>query len=228
GRTDRVDVALIKLAEPSTLRPVGAPDRLNLIALEKPGQLVLILGDDPGQRHGEVVAQREVGRAGRLMVTPPQDLEKELVAFLPVLPEQRLDVLEGRRLEWLEPVALVDLADDADDILPSADLLGQKIPRTARRLSRHQLWLEGGWARTLPRARGEAFLIIIAGGRNVLAGFRLWTLGFRCGGCLQADLEGRLKPAPTIECASLRSASGPAATSGLGRRGTSTSGRGSP
>src|SRR6476661_683634 len=91
------------------------------------------------------------------MVAAPQDLENELVAFFAVLPEQRLDVLEGWRLERLEPVALVDLADDAHHILPPADLLGQKIPCTAGRLSRHQLWLESGWARTKPRATGEAF-----------------------------------------------------------------------
>ena len=44
-RSDRVDVALIELAEPSARRPVRAPDRLNLIALEELRQLVLILRD---------------------------------------------------------------------------------------------------------------------------------------------------------------------------------------
>src|SRR6185369_11241720 len=156
-RTDRVDIALVELAKAAPRGPVRPPDRLNLIALEKPWQLVLILRDDARQRNRQVVAQRQVRLAARLVLAALQDLENELVAFFAVLAEQRLDVLEGWRLERLEPIALVDLADDADDILPPADLLGQKIPCTAGRLSRHQLWLEGGWARTLHRATGEAF-----------------------------------------------------------------------
>src|SRR5262249_6088645 len=156
-RTNRVDIALIELAEAASCRPVGAPNGLNLVALEKPRQLVLILCNHARQRNGQVVTQRQVGLTARLVLAALQDLENELVALFAVLPEQRLDVLEGRRLERLEPVALVDLADDADDVLPPADLLGQKIPCTAGRLSRHQLWLESGWARTKPRARGEAF-----------------------------------------------------------------------
>ena len=68
GRPDRVDVALVELAEASARRPVGAPHRLNLIALEEPRQLVLVLRDDARERHGQVVAQREVGLAARLVL----------------------------------------------------------------------------------------------------------------------------------------------------------------
>ena len=63
-RADRVDVALIELAEAALLRPVGAPHRLNLVALEELRQLRPILGDDARERHGHVVAQAP-GRPAR-------------------------------------------------------------------------------------------------------------------------------------------------------------------
>ena len=59
-----------------------------------------------------------------------------LLPSSPYLPEQRLDVLERRRLERLEPVALVHVAHDADDVLAAADIVGQKIARAARGLRR--------------------------------------------------------------------------------------------
>ena len=62
-RPDRVDVALVELAEPPARRPIGPPHRLNLIALEERRQLALILGDHASERNGQVVAKREVGLA---------------------------------------------------------------------------------------------------------------------------------------------------------------------
>ena len=58
-----------------------------------------------------------------------------LLPSSPYLPEQRLDVLERRRLERLEAVALVHLAHDAHDILSSTDFVGQKIPVVPRSLA---------------------------------------------------------------------------------------------
>ena len=51
----------------------------------------------------------------------------------PYLPSQRLDVLDRRRLERLEAVALEDVADHADDVLAAADVFGQEIPHPAGR-----------------------------------------------------------------------------------------------
>ena len=81
----RVDVALVELAEPSAGRPIGTPDRLDLVALEEPRQLALVLRDDARERHREVVAQREVGLAARLVLAALEDLEDQLVAFFAVL-----------------------------------------------------------------------------------------------------------------------------------------------
>ena len=124
---DRVDVALVELAEASARRPIGAPHRLDLIALEEPRQLVLILRDDARERHGEVVAQRQIRLAARLVLAALEDLENELVALLAVLAEQRLDVLERRRLERLEAVALVDIAHHADHMFPAPDVVGEEV-----------------------------------------------------------------------------------------------------
>src|SRR5690606_8300400 len=133
---------LVELAEASPRRPVGAPHGLDLEALEELRQRVPVLGDDARERHRQVVAQCEVGLAGRLVLAALQDLEDQLIAFLAVLAEQRLDVLDGGRLERLEPVALVDAADDADDVLPPTDVGRQEVAHPARgRRAGH--WLTG-------------------------------------------------------------------------------------
>ena len=64
------------------------------------------------------------------MLAPAQDLENQLVALLAVFAEERLDVLERRRLERLEPVLLVHTPHDADDMLAPADIVRQKIARS--------------------------------------------------------------------------------------------------
>ena len=128
-RPDRIDIALKELAEPSARRPVRAPHRLNLIPFEDLRDLVLILRDDARERHREVVPEREIGFAGVLVLAALEDLEDQLVAFLAVLPEQRLDVLERRRLERLEAVPLVHVPDHADDVLAAPDVVRQEIAR---------------------------------------------------------------------------------------------------
>ena len=132
GRPDGVDVALVELAEPSARGSIRAPHGLNLVALEESRQLVLILRHHPRQRHRQIVSQRQVGLAGPFVLASLEDLENQLVAFVAVLPEQRLDVLERRRLERLEAVPLVHLPDNPDDVLTSSDVVGQEIARPAR------------------------------------------------------------------------------------------------
>src|SRR5688572_34512 len=57
-RTDGVDVALIELAKTALLRAVGAPDGLNLVALEELRQLRSVFGHHARKRHRHVVAER--------------------------------------------------------------------------------------------------------------------------------------------------------------------------
>jgi hypothetical protein len=77
------------------------------------------------------------------VLAPAQDLENELVALLAVLPEQRLDVFEGRGFERLESVPLVHVADDADDVFTPSDFVRKKIAGSARWFRRHWLWQAG-------------------------------------------------------------------------------------
>src|SRR3979409_1282355 len=101
-RSNGVDIALVELAEPAPGRPVRTPDGLNLVPLEKLRQLVLVLGDDAREGDGQVVPEREVGFAAGLVLAAAKNLENELVAFVAVLPQQRVDVFESRCLERLE------------------------------------------------------------------------------------------------------------------------------
>jgi len=94
-----------------------------------------VCGTDPFRLMDAFLRQlREIGFAGVLVLAALQDLENELVALVAVLSQQRLDVLERRRLERLEAVALVHLSHDADDVLAPADFVGKKIACAARRL----------------------------------------------------------------------------------------------
>src|SRR4029079_508953 len=81
---------------------------------------------------GQVITEGEIGLAARLVLAAFQDLENELIAFFAVLPEQRLEILDRRRLERLESVALVHTPDDADDVFPSPDVFGEEIAHPAR------------------------------------------------------------------------------------------------
>ena len=132
ARPDGVDVTLIELAEPAPGRTVRSPHRLYLVALEEARQLAAVLGHYSRERDREVVAQRQVGFARRLVLAPAQHLEYELRALVAVLPRQGLDVLERRRFERLEPVVPVHVLHDADDVVAAPDILREKIAHAAR------------------------------------------------------------------------------------------------
>ena len=98
-----------------------------------------MLGDDARERDRQVVPQGEIRPAARLVLAALEDLEDELVALFPVLAQERLEVLHRRRLERLVPVPLVHRGDDANDVLATAHLVGQKVAHAARRLGfRHK------------------------------------------------------------------------------------------
>ena len=130
-RSDRVDVALVELAEAALLRAIGAPDRLYLIALEELRQLAAILGDHSRERHGEVVAQRQVCLAGFGALAALENLEDQAIAFFTVLALQRLEILDRRRLERLEAVLLIHVGDHADHVLPAPHVFRQEVAHSA-------------------------------------------------------------------------------------------------
>src|SRR5690606_235717 len=54
-RTDNVDVALVEFAVTTALWPVGTPDRLNLKALKRQRDLMLVHDNVAGERHGKII-----------------------------------------------------------------------------------------------------------------------------------------------------------------------------
>jgi hypothetical protein len=100
---------------------------------------------DARQRHGEVVAQRQIGLPARLVLAALEDLEDELIALVAVLAQQRLEVLDRRRLERLEAVALVDPATTPITCTRRRTSSGRKsrMPRAGSvRPMQDQTWVE--------------------------------------------------------------------------------------
>src|SRR6266496_294347 len=131
-RTEHVNIALIELSESSASGAIGPPHGLNLVALEKLRQFVLILGDDTSQRHGQIVAQRQIRFAGLFVFAALENFEDELIAFLAIFSPERLDVFNSGSFQGLETVAFVDFLNHADDVLAFADLFRKKVAHTAR------------------------------------------------------------------------------------------------
>jgi hypothetical protein len=137
---------VVELAEASAPGPVGAPDRLDLVAAEVPRQLG-VLGDEPRERDRQVVAQALLGELGHgrrargegalERLAAPQQAVDEPLALLAVLAEQRREVLDRRRLDRDEAVALVHVLHDPDDVTAADDVGGKEVARPARRLGAH-------------------------------------------------------------------------------------------
>src|SRR5437763_1123550 len=85
SRTEHVYIALIELAKAAARGTIGAPDRLNLVTLEKLRQLRFVLRDDARQRHRQIVTQSEVSFARLLMLAAFENFEDELIAFFTIL-----------------------------------------------------------------------------------------------------------------------------------------------
>ncbi len=119
----RVGVELGELAEAAGARLLVAPHGADGVAAEGLGQLVEVLGHVAGERRGQVVAQRQP-----LLVLV---LEREHALVGPVLVgqelAQRIGVLDGRRLQRLEAVGLVHLADDGQHAAGAAHLVRGRV-----------------------------------------------------------------------------------------------------
>ena len=114
--------------------PLAAKDRADRVALERHAELVDVLGDEPGQGHGQVEPQGQL--AGRApLVGDLEDLPEHLVGAGP-LAGQDLHPLDVRRLDRHEPEAGEDLAEDR-----RASARGGSSPREGGLSSR---WPRGG------------------------------------------------------------------------------------
>jgi hypothetical protein len=133
-RPERVQVALGEFAVAALAWPVGPPHRAERVALVRRREPAAVGRGDPGQRHGQVVAQGQVRLAGRLVLAAPQDLEDELVTFVAVLAHEHVEALEGRRLQRLEAVRGVDTVNNGERALPGFQLGGEEIARPRGRV----------------------------------------------------------------------------------------------
>ncbi len=126
----RVDVALGELAEAAPGGAVGPPDRAESVPLVGRGQLAAVSADDPGQGHGVVVAQGQVGFAGGFVGSPFEDLEDECRGFVAELAGEDLQALERGGLQGVEAVTLEHRADGVERRPAAAHFLSQEIPGT--------------------------------------------------------------------------------------------------
>ena len=107
---DSIGIALVKLAEPARTRLFVAPDRSHRIAAIGRGQIVAVLGIDPRQRCGQVIAQGQpvAGLVGLGILLPRKHtfvgavhIGKELA--------QSLHRLHAGAFQSVKPVAMIDL-----------------------------------------------------------------------------------------------------------------------
>src|SRR5699024_11912804 len=102
---DHVDVALGEFSEATLLGALSPPDPLHLVTLEWKGQLVEVLGDVPGEGHGQVEVQPESGVRIVLAVRLEPMQGVDLLARR-ALRHQRLQILRGRSLHRSEADAI--------------------------------------------------------------------------------------------------------------------------
>ena len=108
---DDVDVGLGELAVAPGLRPLAAPDLLDLVAAERELEVAGVVEHVARERHGEVEVQAQPGVAV-LGVQPAQhvDLFVDLA-----LAQQRVERFGGTRLDGREAVQLEDRAQPVED-----------------------------------------------------------------------------------------------------------------
>ena len=71
------------------------------------------------------------------MLAAHENLEDQLVAFVAVFTEQRIDVLDRRSFERLESVPIVDVPDNPHHVFAAAYIVWQEIAHAARGLRTH-------------------------------------------------------------------------------------------
>ncbi len=123
-RPDRIGVKLHELAEAPRPRLLVAPDWPGLVAAKRLGQRIVILRHVARQRRRQIIAQTQP-----LLVLV---LERKHALVRAVLVGQKLaervGVFKSRRVQRLEPVALIDGADFLRHLRHRAQLVRLDIP----------------------------------------------------------------------------------------------------
>ena len=138
-RAHDVNVALVEFAVAAFLRPVGTPDGLDLIPLERQDDLALMLHDVAREGHREVVTQplfadfrrlpQFVGCKSRRIVARIENLEQQLVALVAVFSQQRGEVFHGGGFERRETEGAEHLPDRVENIVAAHHLGGREVAR---------------------------------------------------------------------------------------------------
>ena len=127
ARADRVEIALHELAVAAALRVLAAPDRGDVIALERHAQLADVLGGEAGQRHGQVEPHADLAAAVVL------ELVELLVGFVAPLAGEDFQVLQRRRVDRAEAERAIDLLGRGDQPLARDHRLGQIVAKAFER-----------------------------------------------------------------------------------------------
>ena len=139
--TDDVDVALHELAVAALLRLLGTPDRRDLDGAEYRRQLSAMCGVEPGERHGEIEAQAEVGESEGLggcgkVVGREAALHYRVGELFVIAAEAGVEAValfHDRCFDFVEAVRGVAVADDAQYPLAPGLVRRQEVAHAARR-----------------------------------------------------------------------------------------------
>ena len=123
-----VEVALVELAVPPA-RQLGVVPPVDLGDVEALDVAHRVHGQEAGEGHGQVVAQRQ-----ELPALVRQVVDQ--LAVLPVLARQRLLELEHGRVDLHRPVAVKDAPDGGEGPRPHLHLLGPEVARALGDLGR--------------------------------------------------------------------------------------------
>ena len=134
----RVNVELRELAKPSRAGLVGAEDRAEVVAAEREFQVLGVLGDEPRERDGQVEPHRDRLFLGALQA------EQRLVRLLAAGADEGGQVLEDRRVDREEAVALVDGLDLPDHVVAQDHVLRQQVLEPFEGLRLDQFFFCGG------------------------------------------------------------------------------------
>ena len=124
--SDHVDVALVEFAVAALLRAVCAPHGLDLEALEREGNLVLVLHHVAGEGNGEVVTQALFRSLGGLLAAVHHP-EQELVSLVAVLAEQGGQVLHCGSIYLRISEGAENALDRIEDVVPLSHFLLREI-----------------------------------------------------------------------------------------------------
>ena len=143
GGADGIKIKLRKLAEPSRIRFVCPPDRTNLIASKRQGEIG-ILRDNTGEGDRQIEPERN------LFILRILELEDLLCILFPIS-HQRHPIFQRRRIKGKEAVGLIDGADGGDELQPRIHLCRKIIPEPAQ-----QSWLNNFIVRHISVGRGNS------------------------------------------------------------------------